>query len=109
MSSSGTCRPTRLPRWHEGSVCHSRASNPGRAGRSQAGLLLIYVRALPWAGGCGIHNAMLYMRGRPEDFEHWGEGWNPNPNPNPNPAPTPTPTLSLSLTLTLARRGLEMG
>lgn len=18
---------------------------------------------------------MLYMRGRPEDFEHWGEGW----------------------------------
>ena len=64
---------------------------------------------MPWAGGCGIHNAMLYMRGRPEDFEHWGEGWNPNPNPNPNPAPTPTPTLSLSLTLTLARRGLEMG
>ena len=26
-------------------------------------------------GGCGIHNAMLYMRGMPEDFEHWGDGW----------------------------------
>ena len=26
-------------------------------------------------GGCGIHNAMLYMRGRPEDFEAWGPGW----------------------------------
>jgi len=26
-------------------------------------------------GGCGIHNAMLYMRGRPEDFEAWGAGW----------------------------------
>lgn len=26
-------------------------------------------------GGCGIHNAMLYMRGRPADFESWGEGW----------------------------------
>ena len=26
-------------------------------------------------GGCGIHNAMLYMRGRPEDFETWGDGW----------------------------------
>ena len=26
-------------------------------------------------GGCGIHNAMLYMRGRPEDFDHWGLGW----------------------------------
>jgi choline dehydrogenase-like flavoprotein len=26
-------------------------------------------------GGCGIHNAMLYMRGRPEDFTSWGEGW----------------------------------
>ena len=26
-------------------------------------------------GGCGIHNAMLYMRGRPEDFESWGPGW----------------------------------
>ena len=25
--------------------------------------------------GCGIHNAMLYMRGRPEDFDHWGLGW----------------------------------
>ena len=26
-------------------------------------------------GGCGIHNAMLYMRGRPEDFATWGPGW----------------------------------
>jgi choline dehydrogenase len=26
-------------------------------------------------GGCGIHNAMLYMRGRPEDFTSWGDGW----------------------------------
>ena len=26
-------------------------------------------------GGCGIHNAMLYMRGRPEDFASWGPGW----------------------------------
>ncbi|KAL3932765.1 MAG: hypothetical protein SGPRY_000569 [Prymnesium sp.] len=26
-------------------------------------------------GGCGIHNAMLYMRGRPGDFEAWGKGW----------------------------------
>lgn len=26
-------------------------------------------------GGCGIHNAMLYMRGRPEDFATWGAGW----------------------------------
>ena len=26
-------------------------------------------------GGCGIHNAMLYMRGRPEDFDAWGDGW----------------------------------
>ena len=26
-------------------------------------------------GGCGIHNAMLYVRGRPEDFESWGRGW----------------------------------
>ena len=26
-------------------------------------------------GGCGIHNAMLYMRGRPEDFSQWGDGW----------------------------------
>ena len=26
-------------------------------------------------GGCGIHNAMLYMRGRPEDFDYWGDGW----------------------------------
>lgn len=26
-------------------------------------------------GGCGIHNAMLYMRGRPEDFEAWGANW----------------------------------
>ena len=26
-------------------------------------------------GGCGIHNAMLYMRGRPEDFDAWGPGW----------------------------------
>ena len=26
-------------------------------------------------GGCGVHNAMLYMRGRPEDFAAWGEGW----------------------------------
>lgn len=26
-------------------------------------------------GGCGIHNAMLYMRGRPGDFAAWGPGW----------------------------------
>jgi choline dehydrogenase len=26
-------------------------------------------------GGCGIHNAMVYMRGRPFDFETWGAGW----------------------------------
>mmetsp|Transcript_63199 Transcript_63199/g.105144 ORF Transcript_63199/g.105144 Transcript_63199/m.105144 type:complete len:610 (-) Transcript_63199:232-2061(-) len=26
-------------------------------------------------GGCGIHNAMLYMRGRPTDFVKWGAGW----------------------------------
>ncbi|EOD25024.1 putative glucose-methanol-choline oxidoreductase [Emiliania huxleyi CCMP1516] len=26
-------------------------------------------------GGCGIHNAMLYMRGRPADFAEWGAGW----------------------------------
>ena len=26
-------------------------------------------------GGCGIHNAMLYMRGRPEDFDAWPPGW----------------------------------
>ena len=26
-------------------------------------------------GGCGIHNAMVYMRGRPEDFGRWGRGW----------------------------------
>lgn len=26
-------------------------------------------------GGCGIHNAMLYMRGRPEDFASWGPTW----------------------------------
>jgi hypothetical protein len=26
-------------------------------------------------GGCGIHNAMLYMRGRPDDFASWGPGW----------------------------------
>ena len=26
-------------------------------------------------GGCGIHNAMLYMRGRPADFHAWGANW----------------------------------
>ena len=26
-------------------------------------------------GGCGIHNAMVYMRGVPDDFKAWGEGW----------------------------------
>ena len=25
-------------------------------------------------GGCGIHNAMLYMRGRPDDFSN-GTAW----------------------------------
>ena len=34
---------------------------------------------------------MLYMRGRPEDFEHWGEGWKWNPDPDPSPKPKPTP------------------
>ncbi len=26
-------------------------------------------------GGCGIHNAMVYIRGRPGDFASWGRGW----------------------------------
>ncbi|GMI08536.1 hypothetical protein TrLO_g15978 [Triparma laevis f. longispina] len=26
-------------------------------------------------GGSGMHNAMMYVRGRPIDFENWPEGW----------------------------------
>ena len=48
-------------------------------------------------GGCGIHNAMLYMRGRPADFAEWGAGWSwDDVRQQAAAAPRPSPRFPLA-------------